>query len=194
MSPAPFPTVTLTSTLEPQPTAVIISSSTPFPSAKVTITAVKGNLFIRRGPGMAYNPIGVLNKGDTLSVLARDVLSNWVQVPLSQSGETGWISVRTKYSSLSGDISKLSGIQVDYWPVAGYVINCSYHEMVLQPGDIIIPSLLSYPENEVWVYPGKYTAYDTFVPGSPEVKTIEMREGLEVKILVNGLGEKHKCP
>jgi hypothetical protein len=159
------------------------------------ITAVKGNLFIRRGPGVEYNPIGVLNKGDSVSALARDILSKWVQVPISsQAGQSGWISIQTKYSSVNGDLTKLPAIQVDYWPIAGYVINCTYHEMIVKPGDIPIPSYLSYPENEVWIYPGSYTVYDAVLPDTPEVMTVEMREGLEVEILINGLGEKHKCP
>lgn len=194
-SQSPLPTAALTTVPDSQPTTEIVLSATPVPGTDVAITAVMGNLYIRRGPGMAYNPIGVLNKGETLSILARDILSKWVQVPLpDQPGQFGWISIQTKYSAIQGDISSLPGVQVDFWPVAGYVINCSYHEMVLQPGDIIIPSLFTDPENEVWVYPGSYTVYDLALPDAPEVMNIEMREGLEVEILVNGLGEKHKCP
>jgi hypothetical protein len=66
--------------------------------------------------------------------------------------------------------------------------------MLVQPGDISIPSYLFYPENEVWIFPGSYTVYDAFLPDTPEVMIVEMREGVEVEILVNGLGEKHKCP
>ncbi len=161
----------------------------------ITITAVKGNLHIRRGPGLAYNPIDVLKEGETASALARDILSDWIQISIpSHSDQTGWVSLMSKYSSVNGDISTLPAIQVTDWPVASYLRNCTYHEMLVRPGDIILPSLLQYPDNEVWVYPGSYTVYDLDHPDIPDVAKVELREGIEIDIRVDGNDEKRKCP
>ena len=45
---------------------------------------------------MPYNPIGVLYKGTSADVIARDVLSKWVQVVIPNSDETGWVSIQTR--------------------------------------------------------------------------------------------------
>jgi hypothetical protein len=66
--------------------------------------------------------------------------------------------------------------------------------MFVLPGEIILPSLLEAPENEVWVYPGSYTVYDLDHPDQPDVAEVELREGLEIDIQVDGNGEKRKCP
>ena len=184
----------------PSPEKISTSTATEsIPTAtalpKVTITAVKGNLFIRRGPGMAYNPISVLRQGETALATARDVLSDWVQVVIpSQPEHTGWVSLQTNYSRVDGNVNDLPAIQVTYWPTASYLRNCTHHSMIAQPGDIVIPSLLAYPENEVWVYPGTYTLYDLDVDEYPEVMTVQLSEGIEIDIHVDGDGEKRKCP
>lgn len=169
-------------------------TATPTPLREVTITAVNGNLYIRRGPGMAYNQIDVLMKGESAPILYRDILSKWVQISIpGRSGQTGWVSIMTKFSSIEGDLSAIPAIQVTDWPVAGYLRNCSFHRMLVMPGGTVIPSLLQYPENEVWIYPGSYTIFDYDMPDTPEVMRVEMREGYEMDILYDGTGEKHKC-
>jgi len=45
--------------------------------ARSQITAINGNLFIRRGPDLAFNPVGVLYEGNSAIVIAQDVLSDW---------------------------------------------------------------------------------------------------------------------
>ncbi|MBI5841826.1 MAG: SH3 domain-containing protein [Chloroflexi bacterium] len=190
-----------TATRPPEPTSTLpLPTVTVTPiveeiQVKDTITAVNGNLYIRRGPGLAYNPIGVLAKGESASVLARDILSDWVQISIpSQPGQTGWVSIMTGYSSMDGDVAGLPGIQVTDWPVASYLRNCTHHQMIVKPGDIIIPSLLQYPENEVWIYPGTYTVYDLDMDQYPEVAIVQLREGVEIDISLDGNGDKRKCP
>jgi len=174
------------------PTRAVTPTATHPP--EVTVTAVDGNLYIRRGPGMAYNQIDVLLKGETARVLHRDILSNWVQINIpGHPDQTGWVSIMTKYSSISGDLSAIPAIQVTDWPVAAYLRNCSFHRMLVMPGGTVIPSLLQYPENEVWIYPGSYTVFDYDMPDTPEVMRVEIREGYDIEILYNGAGEKHKC-
>jgi uncharacterized protein YgiM (DUF1202 family) len=189
-SPSPMPTPTAeTPTLTPTPTQ---PSATPI--SDVTITAVKGNLFIRRGPNMAYNPIGVLYKDTSAKIIARDVLSDWAQIQIPNSDQTGWVSVQTDYSQVKGDLKPLPEITIDEWPLPAYVRNCTHHQMYVPEIDLVIPSLFEYPENEVWIYPGTYTALDIDVNDYPEVETFTIKEGSEVELLWDGLGEKRKCP
>ncbi len=168
--------------------------STPTPLPSVTISAAKGNLFIRRGPGLAYNPIGVLQKGSSADVIARDVLSRWVQITLPDSEATGWVSLQTEYSSLTGDISSLPDFTFTDWPVPAYLYNCTEHDMYIMPGEIILTSYFTHPNNQVWLNPGTYTVYDDSLPERVEVRTVQMREGVDDAIVVDGLGNHHKCP
>ncbi|MBI5944131.1 MAG: SH3 domain-containing protein [Chloroflexi bacterium] len=161
---------------------------------KVTISAVKGNLFIRRGPGLAYNPIGVLVKGTSADVIARDVLSDWVQVAIPDSDHSGWVSIQTDYSSLEGELSSVPDFTFTDWPVPAYLYNCSEHDMYIMPGEIVLTSYFTHPNNQVWLNPGTYTVYDYVMPGRPQVKKVEMREGMDQAILYDGTGTSHKCP
>ncbi len=184
-TPLPAPTIA--------PTATEISS-TPLP--QVTITSVKGNLYIRRGPGLEYNAIAVLNKGTSAEVIAGDVLSNWVQVLIPNSEKTGWVSIQTEYSNIDGDLSILPDFTFTDWPAPAYIKNCTEHDMFITPGDIYLPNLYTNAEykNEVQVNPGSYIAFDLFIPGEPEAQKMEIREGVTAYITMNGLGVKHKCP
>ncbi len=188
----PLPTPTATFDL-PTPTAATVRPSvTPAPS--VTITAIKGNLFIRRGPDMAFNPIGVLYKDTSAKVIARDVLSDWAQIQIPGSDKTGWVSVKTEYSQVEGNLEYLPGFTTTEWPVAAYLRNCTYHQMYVPQADMIVPSYFEYPDNEVWIYPGTYTVLDIDVPGDPEVLDFTIKEGQSIEIRWDGTGEKRKCP
>jgi hypothetical protein len=185
------PAINATATLAASENTQTVPSAT----AKVRITVAGGNLFIRRGPDMAYNPLGILEEGNSVDGLARDVLAEWVEVAIpSQPGRTGWISIQTEYSVVDGDVDDLPMKTITDWPVPAYVRNCTYHSMVLEPGDIVIPSYLFHPEHEVWVNPGIYKAYDMDMDGYPEIMDIRLSEGSEVEILLNGDGERRKCP
>lgn len=185
------PTSTPTETLIPTNTS---APFTPTPVlTKVTITAVKGNLNIRRGPDVAFNPIAVLYKGSSATVIAHDVLTKWAQVQIPGSDKTGWVSLLTDYSSVEGDMASLPGFTPDEWPVIAYLINCTHHEMFIMPGEITLPSAYNVPENEIWLNPGHYTAYDLEVPDLPEVKSFDIREGQEIEIIDDGSGEHRKC-
>jgi hypothetical protein len=181
-------------TKTPQP--IQLETITPSPTLSVVkITAVHGNLFIRRGPHMAYNPISVLYEGESVTASGRDVLGEWLQIPIpSQPGKTGWISIQTRYSAVNGQVRDLPVIETVDWPVSAHLINCTYHEMLIEPGDILLPSYHEFPDNEKWIYPGIYKVYDLDVAGEPEILTIELREGLNIDILYDGKGHKRKCP
>jgi hypothetical protein len=167
---------------------------TPTPSLpKVTITAVKGNLFIRRGPGMPFNQIAVLYKDTSAEVIAHDVLSNWVQIKFPNSSKTGWVSIQTQYSLIEGDLNDVPEQSPTEWPVPAYVQNCTYHQMYVMPIEAVIPSIYNSPDNEIRINPGSYTVYDIDVPGEPEVKEIEVKEGSQIEIVDDGAGDHHKC-
>ena len=161
---------------------------------KVTISAIKGNLFIRRGPDMAYNPIGVLYKDISAAVIRRDVLSNWVQIIIPNSDNTGWVSIQTDYTRTIGDLKTLPEFTPTDWPIPAYLRNCTHHQMYIMPSEIVLPSSLAHPENEIWLYPGSYTVYDLDVPGEPEVLQVDIREGITMEILDDGLDRHRKCP
>ena len=188
-----LPTPTTQNTKTPVPTATeVVPTETSLP--KVTISAVKGNLYIRRGPGMPYNPVGVLYKGTSADVIARDVLSKWVQITIPNSDETGWVSIQSEYSKLNGEYDSLPDFTFTDWPAPAYLYNCTEHDMYIMPGEILLTSYFTNPNNQVWLNPGTYTVYDATMPDLPEVTTVDIREGADDAILYDGSGNHHKCP
>jgi hypothetical protein len=186
----PTPTATLEAITSTKTEISPTVNSTP----SVTINVVNGNLFIRRGPDMAFNPIGVLYKNTSAEAIARDVLSKWVQVKIPNSSKTGWVSIQTDYSQVEGSLEDLPEYTPIEWPVAAYIRNCTYHRMYILPSEVILPSYFEFPDNEIWIYPGTYTVLDIDVPDDPEVEKFTIKEGSEIEIREDGLGEKRKCP
>jgi hypothetical protein len=176
------------------PTATEIASTATPALPNVTISAMKGNTFIRRGPDMAFNTIGVLYKDTSAKVLARDVLNNWAQIQLPNSNKTGWIYVKSDFLRIEGELEGLPEITPTDWPVAAYVRNCTHHRMWVFPGEIVIPASYSHPDNESWINPGSYRVYDIDVSGDPEVAQIVVKEGSNIEINEDALGEHRKCP
>ncbi|MEW6404714.1 MAG: SH3 domain-containing protein [Chloroflexota bacterium] len=180
------------STPSPVPTAIISPTQT---SPAVTVTATKGNLFIRRGPDRAYNSISVLMDGQTAIVLGRDVLEKWLQISLPDHPEqTGWISIQTRYSVVNGDVKSLSVIEPTDWPVLASVRNCTYHEMRVDPLGIVITTADNFPWNDVQINPGVYIIHDIDAHGDPEVMEVEIKEGSQILIREDGDGVRWNCP
>jgi hypothetical protein len=174
---------------------------TAIPSIDVAPTAVRveiharGNLFVRRGPNLAFNAIAVLPEGDVALASARDVLSDWVMIPVPGNAEqAGWVSIMSDFTEIVGDVSALPEIEPTEWPQLAFLRNCTFHELNANPGGIVIPAVQNFPDNDVRVNPGFYTVIDVDVDGYPEVLTVEIREGSAVDIVVDGTGEKKKCP
>jgi hypothetical protein len=185
--------------VEPSITPTLpVATPTPVPTEtsmpKVTISAEKGNIYIRRGPGMAYDRISVLYMDMSTEVLARDVLSKWVQVVIPDSDKTGWVSLQTDYSKLNGELSSLPDYTFTEWPVPAYLYNCTEHDMYIMPGEITVTSYFTHPNNQVWLNPGRYIVYDDTFSKRPIVKEIDIREGENIAILYDGAGNHHKCP
>lgn len=193
----PLVTIVRTSTpLSPPVAAPAATDISPTPLPSVTIIAASGNIYIRRGPGMEYNPIGVLHKGASAQIIAQDVLSDWVQIQVPETDLTGWVSIQTMFSRIDGDLSQLPNFTFTEWPEPAYIKNCTEHDMMIAPGEIYLPSLYTNAQylNEIQVNPGTYIAYDLFIPGEPEAQEFEIREGTQAYITFNGLGVEHKCP
>lgn len=181
-----------TQTAQITPTAtLLIPTETLAPT--VTIRTVKGNLFIRRGPDMAYNPIGVLYKDTTTAIIARDVLAKWVQIIIPNSKETGWVSVLTQYSQIDGNLNLLPQFTITDWPLPAYLRNCTHHQMFIEPGVVFLDSSYTI-ENEVWLYPGHYTIYDISMADEPAFLEVDIREGLTLEINEDGEGKRRNCP
>lgn len=184
----PVPTLTARPRATATPTPTKISST-------VTISAINGNLFIRRGPNMAFNPAGALMDGQSATATARDPLSKWLQIPIpDKPGETGWVSIQTKYSAVNGDVMSLPELAPTTWPVLAFIENCTYDQMEIDPGAIILPSFTYFPDNRIQINPGVYSIHDTDVTGSPEVMNVEIKEGSSIDVTVDGNGKKRKCP
>ncbi|MFN8412703.1 MAG: SH3 domain-containing protein [Anaerolineales bacterium] len=184
------PSATATPT-QVRPTETLATSAS---NLKITLTAIKGNLFIRRGPDMAFNPIGVLYENTKVKVVGRDVLLRWAQIEIPDSQDTGWVSLQTKYSKVDGDIQSLPDFIPTEWPVPAYLRNCTHHQMYIMPGAITLPSSFRAPDNEIWLYPGHYSVFDFDMPDLPEVMKFDIREGQEVEIQDDGTGEHRICP
>jgi hypothetical protein len=169
-------------------------SPTQAPEA-VIVTAVKGNLFIRRGPDLAYNAVSVLVDGQSGRAVARDVLGGWLQIFIpDHPQETGWISIQSRYSEVKGDLMSLPEFMPTDWPAQAWLRNCTEHQMLVNPAGILISAVNNFPDNEVQLNPGVYTVHDIEVDGSPEVMELEIREGSEEDILDDGDGDHRKCP
>jgi hypothetical protein len=194
-APSPSPTLAhpaFTATALPSPAATALPAPTLVP---VSVAAVKGNLFVRRGPDMAFNPVAVLPDGQSMRATGRDVLGKWLRIPVpGHPDQLGWVSLQTIYSAVSGDVTKLPEIEPTDWPVPAFLRNCTYHNMTAEPGGILLPALNNFPANDVRINPGAYRVYDTDVEGSPEVLKVELREGSAIDVRVDGDGEKRKCP
>jgi hypothetical protein len=192
---SPAPTQTL------QNESPVAASPTAIPSTEIAPTAVRvevhalGNLNVRRGPNLAFNAIAVLPKGQVALGRGRDVLSDWVMIPVPGNAEhAGWVSIMSHFTDVVGDVSALPEIEPTEWPDLAFLRNCTFHELNANPGGIVIPAVQNFPDNDVRVNPGIYNVIDLDVDGYPEVLTVEIREGSAVDIVVDGNGEKKRCP
>jgi len=183
--------VAFTTGLTPVPTETMF----PTPTLQaIVVTAAKGNVFIRRGPDLAYDAVSVLMDGQSVKALARDVLAKWLQITIPGHPEkTGWISIQTHFVSVSGEVMSLPEITPADWPVLASLRNCTNHLMVVDPGGILIPAVDNFPENDVQINPGIYTIHDGEVDGSPEVMEVEIIEGSDIDIRDDGDGNHKKC-
>lgn len=196
MTPSRQPSAVSTSTPQSTPTVVPVTETLSSPQTAVKITAVGGNLYIRRGPSTKYSRVGVLTKGMTAEVIGRDVLSKWVQINIPNSESTGWVSMLTEYEQIDGDLSRIDSFTFTDYPVPAYIENCTENLLLVQPGEYYLENVFTAGQylNEVQLDPGLYTIYDMTLPDEPKLQIIDLQEGETAYIMVNGLGVSHKCP
>jgi hypothetical protein len=186
------PTMVVEPTKTPTPTLEVTPSST---SPAVTITAVEGDLAIRKGPDISFDATTKLQNGETATVLARSIMDSWVQIEIpSQAGDTGWISVQTNYSIVNGNLLDLPRIDSVEWNVGSYLINCTPHKMIAKPGNVILQPVDDAPANRVWFSPGLYSVYDLDVTGQPVAANLSVTEHREFHILKDGTRKQWTCP
>ena len=161
------------------------SSSTP----AVTVTVVNGDLSIRMEPDLSFDAIAKLQDGETVTVLARSIMDGWVQIQIPlQAGETGWISIQTNYSIVTGNLLDLPRIDAVEWNVGSYLINCTPHQMIVKPGNTILQ-----PQSRVWFMPGTYSVYDLDVDGQPVAANLTVLEHSEYNIRKDGTRKQWTC-
>jgi hypothetical protein len=155
---------------------------------------VEGDLAIRKGPDISFDAIAKLQDGETAVVLARSIMDGWVQIEIpSQEGQTGWISVQTNYSIVNGNLLDLPRIDSVEWNIGSYLINCTPHQMIVKPGNVILGPVDDAPANRVWFSPGLYSVYDMDVEGQPVAANLTVTEHREFHILKDGTRKQWSC-
>lgn len=174
------------------PSQTIVATPT---APSVTITATGGNLAIHAGPDNSFDAIAALKDGQTVPVYARSIQDGWVEVPIpSQKDATGWVYTGTGYSNVSGYVLDLPLITTVEWPFGAYLSNCTPHQLIAQPGDIVLPPVTAAPANRVWFFPGLYTLYDADVAGKPAVGQVKLYAHTSQSTVKDGTGQKYTCP
>jgi len=195
----PSPTVTEIveeATPLPEPTAEppATSSAPPSPTAggSAVLVRASGNVFIRRGPGLAYNAVSYLQPGQTANAHGRNASTDWLYVERPDTpGAFGWVALGT-YASVEGDPLTLEVRAVEPAEPA-YLRNCTPHPMRILPGDFILAEQFNAPNNVHQVNPGTYEAYDQNQEGNPMVLNPTIREGQTVNIVTDGLHMTYPC-
>jgi hypothetical protein len=178
-------------TSTPAETATLTVSPT---ASVVTITADGGNLNVRRGPGVGYNPVSGLLKGESSTVNARDETGEWLKLSSIPKlpGKTGWVNAKTKYSLVKGDVMSLPVEKVDP-PKPAYVVNCTFHPMDVYPAGVSVPPQNEKPKNKVEISPGEYEVFDSTISGGKSIASIAVLEGETARIKTDGLGISYSC-
>ena len=182
----------------PTPPAQPDFSANAFPTATipvVTVTAVDGNLAIRRGPDVAFDAFGVLTKGQSAPAVARSILDGWVELELGSSkAATGWVFTKSSYALVNGNVLDLPEIRIVEWPFGSYLRNCTTHHMIVEPGDHLLSPATGSAADSVWFYPGLYTVYDLVLTGRPWVMDIKLTQHISLDIHKDGTGQTGTCP
>jgi hypothetical protein len=170
----------------------VIRTATPT-AATVLITVLNGDMNIRRGPGVDYNPIGVMSQGQSAVAVGRDRVRRWLFVEIP-SGEvpSGWVSALTEFTEVTGDVDQLPVVTVEPANPA-FIRNCTKHTLWVLPVQVQLLPKVNEPYNEERFPPGEYLVFDLDVSDDDVIQEVNLREGLVVEILYDGNNEKSKC-
>lgn len=132
------------------------SSGAPPAASGACVVAFAGNVNVRYGPGLAYQPpIGVAQAGTTLPVTGKNEDGSWWQV--LYNGGPGWVSAQVAATSTQGDCS---GVPVASYPAVG-----DTSALTPSASGSVTPT---YTPGGPTVTP-TYTPSPTYTPGGPTV-------------------------
>lgn len=194
LSALPTATIPAPVKLTPSVTPTLIGATPIVPTPKtVSVTIVGGNLSVRRGPSLYYNYVDVLYDGVTVIATGRDRISRWLRVEIpSRPGVEGWITTKTEYTRISGDVSNLPFIQTEPASPA-FIRNCTKTTILILPDDVQLLDKFNEPYNEEQFILGVHQVIDLDFPGTARLEDIDLSEGERVDIRIDGAGEKSKC-
>ena len=190
------PTMTETATEIPPTETATPETPTPSPIPNVVIVTASsdGSLGILRGTSIYYDTLGYLQNGQSSQASARNSDGSWLYIYVPAYPTVfGWAFVGTQYSLVQGDVSSLEVRPAD--PVVpAYIRNCTYHPMLIQPGNVLLQPQTDSKNNKKQFPPGSYAAYDQSAEGKPKVLSITLKEGVSVDIKKDGVKNSYSCP
>lgn len=179
-----------TSTDQPTPTSTATQTAGPPPV--VSVAASGGRLNVRRGPGPEYDPVGALRNGQSRLATARNQDGSWVLIDGPDTARPlGWITLKTQYTVVTGDVGSLPLMEVEA-ALPAHVRNCTPHEMLVMPAGAILLNRNAAPENQVQLFPGEYTVIDQTTEST--VAEITVFEGKTIDIRKDSSGKSYNCP
>jgi hypothetical protein len=174
--------------LEP---ATATASSTAGPPPILTITASGGRLNVRRGPGPEYDTVAAFRDGQSTNATARSADGSWVLINTPNTSKAlGWVTIKTKYTAVGGDVAGLPVMMMDP-ALPAYIRNCTQHEMFISPSGVILLAQSSTPENQLQFFPGEYEVFDQTTETS--VANVTVYEGKTVDIKKDSSGKNFSC-
>jgi uncharacterized protein YgiM (DUF1202 family) len=161
-------------------------------SGAVVISVTSESLNIRRGPSIYYDPVAFIKAGESATATGRDSSGDWLYIPLPGNASVfGWVSAKTQYSKVDGDIMALP-VQVAAPANPAYIRNCTFHPMLIQPGNILLQPQTDKSGRKAHFAPGNYSAFDQNVSNT-KVFTVDLHEGDSVDIHTDGLKNTYNC-
>jgi hypothetical protein len=189
ISVAGSPEASATASPTQSPTASPTFTQGPPPA--VTVSATGGRLNVRRGPGPEYDTVGAFLNEQSSTATARNADGTWVLINIPKTSKSlGWITLETKYTSVSGVVSGLPVMPVAA-ALPAFIRNCTGREMLINPiGAILLPRG-SAPENQLQFFPGEYTIID--METETAVGDVTVFEGKTIDIKQDSSGKKFSC-
>ena len=185
--------------------ATLAATETNLPSVSATPNGVvikatsNGSIGILRGTSLYYDTLGYLMNGQSSTATARNSDGSWLYIPIPNYPSVfGWAYAGSQYSTVEGDVNSLPVKAVDP-AVPAYIRNCTFDQMTIQPGNVLLQPQTDTLNNKKQFTPGMYTAFDqgslgTPTTGTPQVLSISLKEGVSVDIIKDAMNKTYSCP
>lgn len=105
--PEPAPTPSAATATQPHsPTASLTTSRVPPTRTPQPVEGtVTTQVYVRSGPGTGYSPLGLLNSGEKVQILARDGASQWYLILYSSAPQgRGWVAAQYVQAAAGSEI------------------------------------------------------------------------------------------